>query len=128
MAACLDVAADIARRAPDATPVDADRLDDFDGDGVADPDYVVDCGSVGGNCDHHLYGSNHGCARYLGTVLATRVSSGPICWDPPSADGTPCKISASRMMIHGEIYQYFYDYGPDGYVEAGVGNEGPPPP
>ena len=31
-------------------------------------------------------------------------------------------------MIHGEIYEYFYTYGADGYAESGIGRKGERPP
>jgi len=82
---------------------------------------------MGGNCDTYLYASNDGCPRYVGVVQVTQVSSGPRCVEPAKGRA-PCRLSASRMMIHGEIYQYFYEHGPDGYVEAGVGHRGESPP
>ena len=75
----------------------------------------------------HVYKDNRGCARYLGKVTVTRVTSGPDCSEP-ARNGVPCRLSASRMMIHGEIDEYFYVYGPDGYVEDGVGHRGKRPP
>ena len=117
---CTDVARDIAKRAPEAKPASG-KLDlDLDGDGVHDPVYTGYCSMMGGNCDTYLYASGNGCPRYVGQVQVTRVSSGPTCADPPQGR-TPCRLSASRMMIHGEIYEYFYVYGPGGYQEAGVG-------
>lgn len=66
--------------------------------------------------------------RGNGACLAyCRVTSGPSCADPPKGR-VPWRLSASRMMIHGEIYEYFYVYGPGGYHEAGVGHRGDRPP
>jgi hypothetical protein len=119
------VDADIAQRAPGATR--AAREIDLDGDGVNDPVFTSYCSMMGGNCETFLYASNDGCPRYAGQVLVTRVTSGPHCADPPR-DRTPCRLSASRMMIHGEIYEYFYVYEPGrGYVESGVGHRGERP-
>jgi hypothetical protein len=123
-AGCVDVASDIAKRAPDAKPGSA--AIDLDGDGVLDPVFTGYCSMMGGNCETYLYASNDGCPRYAGQVQVTRVTSGPTCADPPRGRA-PCRLSASRMMIHGEIYEYFYVHGPGGYTEAGVGHRGERP-
>ncbi len=122
---CADVTRDLTRRAPDARPSPASI--DLDGDGALDPMFTGHCSMMGGNCDTYLYASNDGCPRYVGQVQVTRVSAGPSCADPPR-DRVPCRLSASRMMIHGEIYEYFYVFAPDGYQEAGVGHQGERPP
>ena len=124
---CVDVDADIARRAPHARPAPAGQSIDLDGDGHLDPMFVGGCTMMGGNCDYHLYASGDGCPRYVGQVLVTRVNSGPSCADPPRGRA-PCRLSAPRMMIHGEIYEYVYAFGPNGYAEAGVRSRdhGPP--
>ena len=124
---CVDASRDIEQRVPGAKPVERSDLIDLDGDGVLDPAFTGSCTMMGGNCEHILYGSGRGCARFLGVVTVTRVSSGPRCAEPPR-DGQPCRLSASRMMLHGEIYEYFYTYGPGGYVESGVGHRGERPP
>lgn len=123
---CQDVAAEIASRAPGAKPVDAADQFDLDGDGVNDSMFRGYCTSMGGNCEYHLFASADGCARYVGTVQATRVASAPRCADSPR-NRTPCRITATRMMIHGELYEYFYAYGANGYAEAGVGHKGERP-
>jgi hypothetical protein len=122
-AGCIDVAHDLAKRAPDAKPESSPI--DLDGDGVTDPVFSGSCSMMGGNCDTYLYASNDGCPRFVGVVQVTQVSSGPRCVEPAKGR-VPCRLSASRMMIHGEIYEYFYEHGPDGYVEAGVGHRGAP--
>jgi len=124
---CVDVATDIEKRHAGAKRAPADDIPDLDGDGEADTGFIGFCTMMGGNCDYYLYASSRGCPHFAGIVQVTEVSSGVSCAEPP-ADGTPCKLSASRMMIHGEIYEYFYTYGAGGYVEAGVGHRGDPPP
>ena len=80
---------------------------------------------MGGNCETFVYASNHGCPRFAGQIQQTEVSESVRCADPP-AGGQPCRLSTERMMIHGEIYEYFYTYAAaTGYVESGVGHEGP---
>lgn len=125
---CPDLAADAAKRAGGAPVKPARATLDLDGDGVVDPAYTGYCSMMGGNCETYLYASAGSvCPRYVGHVQATEVSSGPSCAEPP-VGRAPCRLSASRMMIHGEIYEYFYTYHPAGYAESGVGHEGPSPP
>jgi len=122
---CADPLEDIARRAPDATALSTTL--DLDGDGVSDQAFRGFCTMMGGNCDVFLYASNAGCPRFVGKVIVTRITSGPSCAEPP-ARLQPCKLSASRMMIHGEVYEYFYELHDGSYREAGVGTKGPSPP
>ena len=122
---CVDVHADIERRAPGAESMSLSA--DVDGDGVSDQAFRGFCSMMGGNCDVYVYVSHHGCPRFAGQVMVTRVASAPHCAEPPHGD-VPCKLSASRMMIHGEIYEYLYDFVDGAYREAGVGHKGPPPP
>jgi hypothetical protein len=97
---CLDVAADIAARAPDAWQ-DKDHLRDYDGDDIDDRDY-------------------------LGSVIAEDDVKGPGCWKDAPADGTLCTIEAWRVTPSGEQDRYFYDYGADGYHEAELNLRVPP--
>jgi hypothetical protein len=124
---CVHVIPDIEQRAPDASPAPDGDIPDLDGDGDIDVGFVESCSTMGGNCDYHLYASNHGCPRYLGSVEVTRVSSGVSCAEPPK-DGVPCVLTASRMMIHGEIYDYLYMFRSGSYVESGVFRKGDPSP
>lgn len=127
VASCPDPAIDAAKRAH-GTVDPARWLLDLDGDGVYDPAYTSYCSMMGGNCATFLYASaGSKCPRFVGQVQVTRVSSGPVCAEP-SVGHAPCRLSASRMMIHGEIYEYFYTYSSAGYAESGVGDEGPRPP
>lgn len=121
--ACVDPTTDISTRNPSAKPHETKI--DIDGDGTPDQLFSGYCSMMGGNCDTYIYASNQGCPKYLGTVMVTQVSSGPHCVQP-AVWPTPCKLSATRMMIHGELYEYFYIYGPSGYQEAGVGHMSAP--
>ncbi len=124
---CVDAAADAAKRASSSVKPAKWQLD-LDGDGVVDPAFTSYCSMMGGNCETFLYASNRGCTHFVGQVQETEVASGPRCADAPQG-GKPCRLTTSRMMIHGEIYEYFYTYAEaTGYVEAGVGDRGPAPP
>jgi hypothetical protein len=122
---CLDVAADIAVRAPDAWQ-DKDHLRDYDGDDIYDRDYRGPWAKANQNVVHYLYGSFHNCWRYLGSVIAEDDVKGPGCWQDAPADGTLCTIEAWRVTPTGEQDRYFYDYGPDGYHEAELDLRVPP--
>jgi hypothetical protein len=121
----VDAAKDAAKRQADLERYTSQL--DLDGDGKPDPIFRGFCTMMGGNCDLFVYATGGGCTRFVGKVQQTEVTSSLHCAEPPQG-GTPCKLSATRMMIHGELYEYFYVYGPNGYVEAGVGHRGSPPP
>jgi hypothetical protein len=113
---CIDVAADIAKRVPDAKPEKPYEPVDLDGDGT--PDAMFGSSLIGGNRDVYLYASGHGCARYLGQVLASFTDT-PSCAEP--AVRGVCRISTMRYMIHGDQYEYFYACDHGACTELGVG-------
>jgi len=95
---------------------------DLNGDGVEDLVYRAWCTR---DCTYLLYVADTPCPRFVAELEGTVIDR-PRC-DEPAKAGTLCRISLDRMMIHGDLQEYFYRYVPGtGYVEDGHGRYVPP--